>query len=107
MLPRTLRLVYVVPSDRPYAPAYAVRSDRHCGLWPYDGQAGSNPKVRFADDPLAIALAAARTRLLGRVPSRGSSPVCAATARDFGSVLYFALKVKLTVAGFPAATVTF
>jgi hypothetical protein len=57
MLPRTLRLVYVVPSDRPYAPAYAVRSDRHCGLWPYDGQAGSNPKVRFADDPLAIALA--------------------------------------------------
>jgi hypothetical protein len=24
---------------------------------------------------------------------------------DFGSVLYFALKVKLTVAGFPAATV--
>jgi len=24
-------------SDRPYARAYAVRSDRHCGLWPYDG----------------------------------------------------------------------
>jgi hypothetical protein len=58
----------------------------------------------FADE---LRLAAARTRLLGRVPSRGSSPVCAATARDFDSVLYFALKVKLTVAGFPAATVTF
>ena len=26
--------------------------------------------------------------------------------REFGSVLYLALKVKLTVAGFPAATVT-
>jgi len=26
--------------------------------------------------------------------------------REFGAVLYFALKVKLTVAGFPAATVT-
>jgi len=35
-----------------------------------------------------------------------AATVWAAAAADFGAVLYFALKVKLTVAGFPAATVT-